>query len=96
MLTWVIYDISNDRTRAKIAEQCLDIGLQRVQKSVYLGDLKPNRVDEVIEFSKQLLDLTTDSVYVFPMCQEDFDKVRILGQSFDRDLVADQVLTKVI
>ena len=96
MLTWVIYDISNDRTRTKIADQCLDYGLQRVQKSVFLGDLEANRVDEVIEFSRQLLDLETDSVYVFPMCREDFEKVRILGQSFDRELVADEVLTKVI
>jgi len=96
MLTWIIYDISSDRTRTKIADQCLDFGLQRVQKSVFLGDLQPNRVDEVIEFSRQLLNLETDSVYVFPMCREDFDKVRILGQSFDRDLVADEVLTKVI
>ena len=96
MLTWVIYDISKDRTRSKIADRCLDFGLQRVQKSVYLGDLEPNRVDEVIEFSRELLDLETDSVYVFPMCREDFDKVRIVGQSFDRELVADEVVTKII
>ncbi len=96
MLTWVVYDISKDRTRSKIADRCLDFGLQRVQKSVYLGDLQPNRVDEVIEFSRELLDLETDSVYVFPMCREDFDKVRIVGQSFDRELVADEVLTKMI
>ena len=96
MLTWVVYDISKDRTRSKIADRCLDFGLQRVQKSVYLGDLQPNRVDEVIEFSRELLDLETDSVYVFPMCREDFDKVRIVGQSFDRELVADEVVTKII
>lgn len=96
MLTWVVYDISNDRTRSKIADRCLDFGLQRVQKSVYLGDLELNRVDEVVEFSRELLDLETDSVYVFPMCREDFDKVRIVGQSFDRELVADEVVTKVI
>ncbi len=96
MLTWVVYDISSDRTRSKIADRCLDFGLQRVQKSVFLGDLEANRVDEVIEFSRELLDLETDSVYVFPMCREDFAKVRIVGQSFDRDLVADEVLTKVI
>lgn len=96
MLTWVVYDISKDRTRSKIADRCLNFGLQRVQKSVYLGDLEPNRVDEVIEFSRELLDLETDSVYVFPMCREDFEKVRIVGQSFDRELVADEVTTKVI
>ena len=96
MLTWVIYDISKDRTRTKIADRCLAFGLQRVQKSVFLGELQPNRIDEVIEFSRELLDLEADSVYVFPMCREDFDKVKILGQGFDRDFVADDVLTKIM
>jgi CRISPR-associated protein Cas2 len=96
MLTWVIYDITKDRTRTKIAKRCLDFGLYRVQKSVFLGDLASNRVDEVVLFSRELLNPQTDAVYVFPMCQEDFERVRIVGQGFDRKLVADEVLTKVI
>ena len=96
MLTWVIYDIAKDRTRTKIAKRCLDFGLYRVQKSCFLGDIEPNRVNEIILASTELMNLETDSVYVFPMCQEDFDKVRIVGQGFDRKLVADEILTKVI
>ncbi len=65
-----------------------------MQKSVFLGDIAPNRVEEIIQFSTELLDLKTDAVYVFPMCRPDFDKVRIVGQGFDRELVADEVLTK--
>jgi CRISPR-associated protein Cas2 len=96
MLTWVVYDISKDRTRTKIADRCLDHGLQRVQKSVFLGEVAPNRVEEIIQFSKELLNLETDAVYVFPMCRDDFAKVRIVGQGFDKEMVADEVLTKVI
>jgi CRISPR-associated protein Cas2 len=96
MLTWVVYDISKDRTRKKICDRCLDYGLQRVQKSVYLGEVPANRVEEIIQFSKDLLNLETDAVYVFPMCRDDFGKVRIVGQGFDREMVADEVLTKVI
>jgi len=59
MLTWVVYDISKDRTRTKIADRCLDFGLQRVQKSVFLGEIPPNRVEEIIQFSKELLNLET-------------------------------------
>jgi CRISPR-associated protein Cas2 len=96
MLTWVVYDISKDRTRTKIADRCLDFGLQRVQKSVYLGDIPPNRVEEILQFSRELLNLETDAVYVFPMCRDDFQKVRIVGQGFDKDLVSGDVLTQVI
>jgi CRISPR-associated protein Cas2 len=96
MLTWVVYDISDDKVRNRVARRCLDFGLYRVQKSVFLGDLAPNRVEEVLLFSRELLDPDTDSVYVFPMCRPDFERVRIVGQGFDRKLVADEVLTKVI
>ena len=96
MLTWIIYDISKDRTRTKIAKRCLDFGLYRVQKSVFLGDIEGNRVEEIILASRELMNLKTDSIYVFPMCRDDFDRVRIVGQGFDREMVADEVLTKVI
>jgi CRISPR-associated protein Cas2 len=96
MLTWVVYDISSDKTRTKIARRCLDFGLYRVQKSVFVGEVAPNRVEEIVLFSRELLDPQTDAVYVFPMCREDFERVRIVGQGFDRALVADEVLTKVI
>src|SRR5207248_3092820 len=69
MLTWVVYDISMYRTRTKIADRFLDYGLQRVQKSVFLGDIPPNRVEEIIAFSLELLNLETDAVYIFPMCK---------------------------
>jgi CRISPR-associated protein Cas2 len=96
MLTWVVYDITNDKTRGKVAKRCLDFGLYRVQKSVFLGDLPPNRIEEILLFSREMLDTETDSVYIFPMCREDFEKVRIVGQGFDRKRAADELLTKVI
>src|SRR5713226_5229096 len=96
MLTFVVYDISKNRTRTKIAKRCLDFGLYRVQKSVFLGDIESNRVEEIVLASKELMNEETDSVYVFPLCREDFDKVRIIGQGFDRKMVADEVLTKLI
>ena len=96
MMTWVIYDISKNRTRSKVADRCLDFGLQRVQKSVFLGEIPANRVDEIIQFSSELLNLETDAVYIFPMCRDDFNKVRIVGQGFDKKLVADEILTMVI
>ena len=59
MMTWVVYDITKDKTRTKVAKRCLDFGLYRVQKSVFLGDLASNRVEEILLFSQELLDLDT-------------------------------------
>ena len=96
MLTWLIYDISSDSARRKVSEACKNYGLYRVQKSVFLGTLNSNQADEVVEKSRELIDSKSDSLYVIPLCQEDFSKVQILGQGFDGELVADRLLTKVI
>ena len=37
----------------------------------------------IVLASKEAMDQKTDSVYVFPLCQEDFDNVRIVAQGFD-------------
>lgn len=39
MYLMVLYDISSDRLRAKIADACLDYGLERVQFSAFAGEL---------------------------------------------------------
>jgi CRISPR-associated protein Cas2 len=35
-----------------------------------------------------------DSVYLFPFCQEDFKKVKVLGQGFDPKLVNEEILAR--
>lgn len=91
MLTWVIYDVVNDNIRAKAAKATLQTGLIRVQKSVFLGTLAENERDELVLSLESLIDPVTDSVYVFPMCRTDFDKVALLGQAFDRRQVTDEL-----
>ena len=39
MQSLLIYDIPDDRARQKIADACLDYGLQRIQYSAFLGEL---------------------------------------------------------
>ncbi|MFW6414083.1 MAG: CRISPR-associated endonuclease Cas2 [Verrucomicrobiota bacterium] len=90
MLIWVIYDITEDRDRTKIAKRCIEYGLQRVQKSVFLGDMPPHCADEIAEFSKELIDQDTDAVFILPCCEEDFSKRRVVGKKdFDEELVQD-------
>jgi CRISPR-associated protein Cas2 len=82
VLVWIVYDIVEDKTRTKVAKQCKKFGLVRVQKSVFLGKLE------------ELIDEDTDSVYLFPFCQEDFRRINVLGQGFDKKLVNDEILAK--
>ncbi|MEE4358331.1 MAG: CRISPR-associated endonuclease Cas2 [Desulfococcaceae bacterium] len=93
MLTWLIYDISNDKIRNRVAKRCKEAGLYRVQKSVFLGDVEKNRLDELHLECGEMIEEKTDSLYVFPMCEEDFKKVKTAGNAFDRELVSDEILS---
>src|SRR5262245_52119528 len=96
MLTWVLYDIAKDRARDRAAKACLQAGLYRVQKSVFLGQLDERRRDELGMQLEALIDGENDSVYIFPMCRPDFSKVNLLGQAFDQELVCDEVRALLI
>jgi CRISPR-associated protein Cas2 len=91
MLTWVIYDIVDDNVRSQVARACKQQGIYRVQKSVFLGMLNKNQVDELSIICSDLINPKKDSVYIFPMCKDDFKKVKLLGQAFDKKLVTDEI-----
>jgi CRISPR-associated protein Cas2 len=77
-----------------VAKTCKQYGLIRVQKSVFLGKLEKNRFDELAEACLDLIDEETDSVYLFPFCQEDFRAIKVMGQGFDKKLVNDEILAQ--
>ncbi|WP_321330371.1 CRISPR-associated endonuclease Cas2 [uncultured Ilyobacter sp.] len=91
MLVWVIYDISKNKARRLVSDMALKYGLYRVQKSVFLGRINKNQLDELVVASEEFIDKKTDSVYVFPMCQEDFRSTILLGQAFDKKMVNDEI-----
>jgi CRISPR-associated protein Cas2 len=90
-LVWIIYDIVDDKPRTKIAKLCKEAGLYRVQKSVFLGTIERNRLDELRLQIEAWENDEVDSVYIFPMCEADFKKVILLGQAFDKRMVTDEV-----
>ena len=55
MLFLIIYDITNDRLRNKIADTLKDYGLDRIQYSAFLGFLKRFELNSLIADLKKLL-----------------------------------------
>ena len=91
MLTLFIYDISDDKTRKRLSDKAEELGLYRVQMSVFLGDIDTNSADELAIFSEDKIDLSNDSVYILPMCREDFNKIELIGEAFDKALISDEL-----
>ena len=93
MLVWVIYDISGNKIRNNIAKFCKNCGLYRVQKSAFLGEVNNSRIDELSLKCKEIIE-ETDSVYIFPIRNEDFKNIRLIGNKFDKKLVSGKLNIK--
>ena len=93
-MVWVVYDITENKVRNKIARICLNKGLYRVQKSVFLGTLNHNERDSLSLECEEIINPDIDSVYIFPMDNKSFKQVKLLGQAFDKKLVSNEILTK--
>ena len=93
MRVWVMYDITDNKIRNKVIRYCKNAGLYRVQKSIFLGDIDKNRIDELHLQCDEIIDMESDSLYIFPMCEDDFKKIKTSGNAFDKKLVSDEILS---
>jgi CRISPR-associated protein Cas2 len=96
MLVWVVYDITEDKTRNKAVKICKNKGLYRVQKSVFLGSLDRNQKDELKLMMEDIIDMETDSVYIFPSDKDFLKDTDLIGKGFDKELIADVIVSKFI
>ena len=95
MLVWAIYDISDDRKRSKVSKICKNYGLYRVQKSAFLGTLNRNEWDSLALECEENVE-EDDALYIFPVCDECFRKIKLIGKGFDKKLVRDELGVKFI
>lgn len=74
--TFVIYDIESDPIRTRIAEDCKDAGLERVQYSVFRGPLDRTRRKELFAKLRERLGMGRGRVLMLSMCERDAREVR--------------------
>jgi CRISPR-associated protein Cas2 len=68
----LIYDITDDRVRDKIANACLDYGLDRLQYSTFTGELAHTHQEELMLRVKKLLGDRPGNVQLIPVCIKDW------------------------
>ena len=68
----LLYDISNDRIRCKVAMTCEDYGLDRVQYSAFTGILSRNHQEELMLLIDNLLDGQAGRVQLVPISRDDW------------------------
>ena len=63
----LIYDITHDGTRSKIADVCLDYGLNRIQYSAFLGELTIAHQRELMLKIRERLGQHGANIQLFPL-----------------------------
>ena len=81
----LVYDITHDATRAKIADFCLDYGLDRIQYSAFLGDLARTHQEELILRIGERLGDHAGKIQLFVMCDKDWRQRLEIIQEPDKD-----------
>lgn len=71
VLTYVVYDIEDDRIRARIANTCKDYGLRRVQYSAFSGPLNANKRGELFLRLRGELGDEAGKILLLPICEKD-------------------------
>ncbi|MBN1427118.1 MAG: CRISPR-associated endonuclease Cas2 [Anaerolineae bacterium] len=72
MHTLLVYDIPNDRLRTRIADACLDYGLDRIQYSTFYGQLERGHREELLTLIEQILGKAPGNVQILPICERDW------------------------
>jgi CRISPR-associated protein Cas2 len=75
----VVYDISEDKVRAKVADICMDYGLDRIQYSAFVGSLARSNIEELALKLKRRIGKRKDAnVQLFSICEKDWNERIVL------------------
>ncbi|HNS33531.1 MAG TPA: CRISPR-associated endonuclease Cas2 [bacterium] len=78
MFVIISYDITDDRRRNRVSKMLENYGT-RVQYSVFECIIEKEQLEKIKVSAKSLIDLSTDSVRYYALCEACFKKVSILG-----------------
>jgi CRISPR-associated protein Cas2 len=76
----LIYDIPDDGARGKVADCCLDYGLDRIQFSAFTGDLSRTHQEELLLRIRRRLGKRAAKVQLVPIAAEDWARRIIVEQ----------------
>lgn len=76
----IVYDITDDGLRYKVAEVLKDYGLTRIQYSAFIGFLRRNKLNSLIYDLKSIIGDSDENVQIYPICDTCFKGRREIGK----------------
>ena len=82
MDTIVIYDITDNSLRAKVARTLMDWGCIRIQKSAFWGNLSPNARENLRLQLEEMMEGYDGNIQLYPLCSKCFDMRENVGEDY--------------
>jgi len=76
----LIYDITHDGVRTKVADACLDYGLQRIQYSAFFGELSRTHQTELLLMIQRRIGRHEANIQLFPIDEKSWLQRRVIEQ----------------
>lgn len=77
----LIYDIPHDGVRTKVADACLDYGLERVQYSAFFGELNKTHQRELWILIERRVGKHAASVQLYPLDEKSWLARRVMART---------------
>lgn len=89
MLFFVMYDIESNKVRQQVSKYLLRMGCFRIQRSIFLADLSPERYEKIRSdlTEVQAYYENEDSILIVPVSTELLKSMRIIGKTIDVDII---------
>ncbi len=72
------YDISEDKTRARVSRTLERFGI-RVQKSFFQVNAPRDLIDRIRDSLLMVIDKKTDRLFIYPVCEDCSGKAKLIG-----------------
>ena len=89
MLFFVMYDIESNKVRQQVAKYLLKMGCFRIQRSIFLADLTPEKYELIRSDLTEVQSFydNQDSILIVPVSTDLLKSMKIIGKSVDVDII---------
>jgi CRISPR-associated endonuclease Cas2 len=96
----IVYDITENRFRNKIAHRLIAMGMERVQLSVFMGNVKIKKINHFTWwFQKEMSTFASanDSLIILNVSINQLSQMQVFGQKFiDIEMLTDKKTTLIV
>lgn len=89
MIFFVMYDIASNKVRRAVVKYLQRRGCHRVQRSIFLADVKPEVCSEIQRdlAAVQAMYDNKDSIFIVPLSIDYIRSMKVIGENVDFDLI---------